>query len=85
MSHTKGKWKYDSGIVYSDGGIQPHICNMTDFFNPEVTGANGKLIAAAPDLLEAAIEINNLIIDNGKFCNTIWHLKLKEAIKKATT
>ena len=49
---TKGEWKYvKSGCVVSDAGM---ICDV-GFMNVDPE-ANGQLIAAAPDLLEACKE-----------------------------
>ncbi len=51
--HTQGPWIADSNIVFRDHGIQPHICKMATFFDYEQAAINARLIAAAPDLLEA--------------------------------
>lgn len=44
----------DRIVIYSDEGIQPHICYTPDFaIEDPVHIANAQLIAAAPDLLES--------------------------------
>ena len=52
---TKGEWKYvKSGCVVSEAGM---ICDV-GFMNVDPE-ANGQLIAAAPDLLEALKKLFN--------------------------
>lgn len=72
MKHTKGEWKYNIskkneiqviipngkilqlGFIYSDDCGLPSCCRVEEH-------ANAKLIAAAPELLEA---LNSLIYEN---------------------
>lgn len=61
---TPGPWELSQKdlddptiLVYADHGIQGHICEMTNFADDYDTEANAKLIAAAPDLLEALQEM----------------------------
>lgn len=46
--------------------------------------ANAKLIAAAPDLLEVALHLDNLINDLGLNLPSDFLIKMEDAIKKAT-
>ena len=67
--HTQGNWKLFNGIgvlsVVTE--LQDNqlfqICQMNKQALDEVNGTNAKLIAAAPELLQALIEINSLIAD----------------------
>ena len=77
---TKGEWRYDkAGCVVSDAGM---ICDV-GFMNVDPE-ANGHLIAAAPDLLEACKEL----IENEPFGVTPYFdkalRKVETAIEKAT-
>lgn len=56
LKHTKGEWRYfkanDGHIIKTDKGcIADVYCNIDDLDSAEE--ANAKLIAAAPDMLEA--------------------------------
>jgi hypothetical protein len=88
LKHTKGEWtasNVDEGeqmwSIRTDEK-QPDsdntICGIWD--NSPTAEANAKLIAAAPDLLEALIEV--VRISDRK--HDAWD-KAKAAIKKATT
>lgn len=86
--HTKGPWELNKYNSICSTETQKQICikggiSMTMNDNADVELANAKLIASAPELLEALILANKLI--------TGWipaesenHLKIKNAIKKAT-
>ena len=88
MGHTKGEWKvtksgnknFDLAIVVEDGGS---ICHITKWFDAK---GNAKLIAAAPDMLEALINIVDAQYDPNKtLANLNSEVKTaKELIKKAT-
>lgn len=61
LQHTPGPWKGDLNVdedqfnVYPDTGkMEFPICIMPDFIKPDLNAANARLIAAAPELLEAA-------------------------------
>ena len=67
MGHIKGPWSWwpdccrDGGMITTDanGG---HIAAPTFFLKrPDLTAANSKLLAAAPDLLEACVVAEGLI------------------------
>ena len=57
--HTPGPWTYDGGMV--SAGKWDHVCillvSQNTRLDPVKTLANGLLIAAAPQLLEALINL----------------------------
>ena len=69
MSHTPGPWKaynqigsriLKSWLVASDSPNQPcGICRLDESLTGEQAVANAKLIAAAPDMLEALEDMVN--------------------------
>ena len=94
--HTPGPWNLETVPIQSAGGsntchkIGPFNACIYDDWSPRKSGiseeenlANAKLIAAAPELLEALIEISNYeagydaILDVQEIA--------KEAIQKATS
>lgn len=94
--HTPGPWKIEGPnlnhkdqfryAVYTNTEVKPKwICEL-EFYSDQGTEtdkANAKLIAAAPDLLEAcqwAVAFGK----NGQSHDKMILSKLKEAIKKAT-
>jgi hypothetical protein len=52
-AHTHGPWDYCGYEVMDGKGAT--ICNMSGYRPENATKANARLIAAAPDLLEACI------------------------------
>lgn len=90
MKHTKGPWMvephkdYDKFILVADKNSWiAKICNDDTDYNEAL--ANAKLISAAPELLEALIELQTILMAN----EPVWYLsrhfnKAYEAIKKAT-
>lgn len=97
MKHTKGEWLLQEPGLYgnrrrvnisetnnpeNDLTTILVIEDYTD--NKEVAKANAKLIAAAPNLLDAVIAINGYW-ESGNFSREpeLWE-KFKAAIKKAT-
>ena len=89
MKHTKGEW------IAKEGQIYPQETGKTLALIPyfdtedEEQKANAKLIAASPELLEAAklaLEAIKIYADDGYIMKgTIAESKLIEAIRKATT
>ena len=94
---TKGSWKVTDGnnvvsqynfpiaIIYD--GYTPHGSFKSE--NEEDRKANAKLIAAAPELLEALINANNVLkmaslIDKTNTCEKT-QIICEEAIKRALT
>lgn len=55
--HTPGPWAYDQAggeVYYADGDVEPVIAGIEqDGTSEEQADADGRLIAAAPDLLDA--------------------------------
>ena len=56
IKHTPGEWEQSGCSVYSKGTAKP-ICLMSGPAEQEEREANARLIAAAPDLLEACKQI----------------------------
>lgn len=88
-NHTNGNWIYRivknfsesiSCTVYAQNG--DIICKMMrdDAPNYSIQEANAKLIAAAPEMLEALIALKTA---NGSNNFDGWHESFKDAIKKA--
>ena len=89
LRFTQGEWKIDSRYA-DDPKIYWHDIKVNGITIAEVKGKhyrvpnkncdfNAKLIAAAPHLLEALMNIEN---DNGSIPASIWEMRNK-AIKKA--
>jgi hypothetical protein len=51
MSHTPGPWRYDSGKIWTPRGWW--VASVYEDMEEDIKGANGRLLAAAPDLLSA--------------------------------
>lgn len=88
--HTTGPWEIDDEYVYPVGGPDLGICAIMNmdaggdkgWFRGPITEANARLIASAPDLLEALEAV-----DNGYCCGHDLSLVINEvraAIAKAT-
>ena len=78
-THTKGPWtvnpeSHGNYLVIRSEHRQAAICRLT--YKLE---ADAKLISAAPDLLEALVNIEN---DDGRIPETIWAMR-NAAIAKA--
>lgn len=75
--HTKGPWKFSGRQMHEDFYLVEEENGMWNIARVEGE-ANARLIAAAPDLLEAAeFALNFLTVDK------MAYNKLKEAINKA--
>jgi len=88
MKHTKGPWHFNSSMRINGLYGVNAVCEQNGFVNPMVAEiltdhcidreahANARLIAAAPDLLEAC-----------QLCmaaDSRWGDKMRQAIQKAT-
>ena len=74
---TKGKWSnfaFFDGFYSVESDVGYIICNTID--KEFIDLQNAKLIAAAPELLDAAQRVLNNELNS--------HIKLQNAIKKAT-
>jgi hypothetical protein len=83
MKHTKGEWKV---VEYTGYGWCSHAvyCEDKEVVEGVYGEGNAKLIAAAPDLLEALIKAKLVLARyNGEGAINSWFLADK-AIKKAT-
>lgn len=58
--HTAGPWEFDGEYVWADS-VKGYVAdpNMEDVPNAEEREANGRLIAAAPEMLETLEAIRN--------------------------
>lgn len=92
MSHTPGPWTIHKRsatsvvgskgfVVAACGGCSTNAVNPDDL-HAELT-ANARLIAAAPDLLEALEELMQLCIEDGWTAEGHWNAKARAAILKA--
>lgn len=90
--HTKGEWKIGKSLRCLVGTNEPEVlaiadCNIDGDINKEEQQANAKLIAAAPELLEALDYIMSEINSNPMSVQ-YFDLRLikqaNEAIKKVT-
>jgi hypothetical protein len=82
--HTPGPWavsdeRHGNFYVRDAAGQQLIWLGNSSRFKPGENGANARLIAAAPELLEALENIEN---DDGHIPESIWSM-VKEAIAKA--
>ncbi len=88
--HTPGPWKKGIGLMICDANDQL-VCIPVSRPDPDEAEANGDLITAVPDLLEAAENLLEFIkakypndfIEGGKGFTCKYHLKLQTAIAKA--
>ena len=94
--YTNGKWiiprfakrHVQIEVPYGDNRTIC-ICDENDFIHPEEAEANAKLIASAPELIEALIKIKESMQESAKFNGESEADKermsiVKKAIKKAT-
>ena len=96
MSHTPGPWRAykDASLRHTIGTAAGRICDMwgrDPAFHSDEDAANARLIASAPDLLAALVEVTG---DIEAYCDdhnsarptdvTVVLPKLRAAIAKAT-
>ena len=89
MKHTKGEWRALPMGFVNEGATKvvtlanniKFVCNtFISHETVETAEANAKLIAAAPDLLEAAMQLLSWKGETPQHCRE----QLEKAIKKAT-
>lgn len=90
---TKGKWNIsdDTSECYlvksDDGGLIAFVYDGDiddEAIHMDVVQANAKLIAAAPELLEALIALVNGCLSDSESDKVVSLRKAKQIIKKAT-
>lgn len=68
---THGPWSFDETFNVYEGDKDGHICTVTSWLDESTADANGFLIAASPDLLEALQQLLEIYDDNsGKVWTT---------------
>ena len=83
--HTKGPWKIDSGEALKVRNVSGSIAMIMQTHlrgrrSSDETRANARLIAAAPDMLEA---LQNLMRHMPDYADTVW-IDAQAAIARAT-
>jgi hypothetical protein len=82
MKHTPGPWRVETERAYIQ--ITPTdnvaICELWRRGNPELEMANARLIAAAPELLELLMELQDIVFLTR---NNELHTRIDKAIAKA--
>lgn len=86
--HTQGEWEIDGNSIFPKG-LSSNIAIIQERTNEDETIANAKLIAAAPELLEALNNLLNHLSGKPKICGHDYECicpydLAKNAIKKAT-
>jgi hypothetical protein len=88
--HTPAPWVIAHGrCIYGSGDlVKPFVASVEDDHNDSETAANARLIAAAPDLLEALCEMLGAAeIDCMDDKSNVWRglmINARAAIAKAT-
>ena len=95
VSHTPGPWTDNIAGIWREEGVQVYdscrqvvaiACHVSEIIpdapSNEESQANAKLIAAAPEMLEALIKVNHAI-QSSNMKGTILHDEVRNAIKKA--
>jgi len=87
MKHTPGPWFIKDGLIYAlnESGINQFftgLCTQKGGAGNEELNANANLIAAAPDLLEALFEMENIFSPQTE-AERLLLIKIRRAIKKA--
>lgn len=84
--HTKGEWTATQTSISDSNGViaTAYVNTVKRYIGKQEAEANAKLIAAAPDLLEALLAIRNY---SNAFNECPPKMKdcINNAIKKATT
>jgi hypothetical protein len=85
LKHSIGPWFINKNCkeLIVDNSEDP-VCTVSMFpYNKDVTRANAKLIAAAPELLQAALDFIGKV-ESGRARSTDSYNKFKAAVQKAT-
>lgn len=87
MKHTPGPWSYWNGICSPGGRVTQdetgtHIAIPTVYANAQLTDANARLIAAAPELLEALKSVLDMVSSGKTSLGLVEYAR--SAIAKAT-
>lgn len=80
LKHTPGPWESFKGNIYGKG--MQRISSVTNFGNNQ--DANAKLIAAAPEMLEALHKFKQDFEEKGEAKDTDFYYCFCELISKAT-
>lgn len=88
MSHTKGQWTvldhYEPGRILINSGAYPNSTPVAEIISSgDTKRANARLIAAAPEILEALELVQNYIIIPGDPKSVELQEYVVELIKKA--
>ena len=93
MKHTPGPWLYSEHLIYPCGAYgedklvkhgSKSVAMVRATGNAEETEANAKLIAAAPELLEALQDCRDILTDVFKNSKRAAIIRADAAIQKAT-
>lgn len=76
--HTKGPWEAEQCAIHTPNFIVAYVDGPAN--NIKEAQANARLIASAPELLEALEEV----MDNTDYSDAAWYDKALEVLKKAT-
>lgn len=79
---SKGIWTVEAGSPHVHGKIQ-EVCRIAGPWNPENYRRNARLIASAPELLEALGALLTLVEDEGVNLRTNAYKNAQKAIAKA--
>lgn len=77
---TKKPWVKDGNLIFAEDHFQTHICQVSGSFNNEIREANAKLIAAAPELLQALQSFANGVRERGYAGHLSDYLKQADTI-----
>lgn len=59
--HSTGPWKFKAdGVFGNDGKMEDCVCELSKNWGYETYQANGRLVAAAPDLLQVVYNFLSL-------------------------
>lgn len=72
MSHTPGPWTAEGSIIGADRTVVAYRVNRPAGGNQRVEDANARLIAAAPDLLEACKLAKDRITELANDADCCW-------------